>query len=115
MDPAKGAIGPLSSGRLTSGTALSAADATADDALVDSGYVAQNKLGVNQTIDVGGTNFKIIGIVSVPQGGSPAFGARLDQPGRPAVGWHRCGRAPPGPREGLSPPPLVDAAPRGTA
>ncbi len=71
VDPAKGALGPLSSGRLTSGTALSSADATSDDALVDSGYAAQNKLSVNGTIDVGGTNFKIIGIVSVPQGGNP--------------------------------------------
>ena len=39
--------------------------------MVDSGYAAQNKLSTGGTIDVGGTNFRIIGIVSVPQGGSP--------------------------------------------
>jgi putative ABC transport system permease protein len=71
VDPAKGTLGPLSAGKLTSGTAFTSADATAADALVDSGYAAQNRLSVNGTVDVGGTNFKIIGIVSVPQGGSP--------------------------------------------
>lgn len=71
VDPGKGALGPLSSGRLTSGRALTSADATSDVALVDSGYAAQNKLAAGGTVDVGGTSFKIIGIVSVPQGGSP--------------------------------------------
>jgi putative ABC transport system permease protein len=71
VDPARSGLGPLSSGKLTSGSALTPADATSDDALVDSGYAAQNKLAVGGTVDVGGTSFKIIGIVSVPQGGSP--------------------------------------------
>jgi putative ABC transport system permease protein len=71
VDPAKSALGPLSSGKLTSGTALTPADATSDVALVDSGYAAQNRLGTGGRVDVGGSSFKIIGIVSVPQGGSP--------------------------------------------
>jgi len=71
VDTSRGTLGPLSAGRLTSGTALGPDDATADDALVDSGYAAQNKLSTGGTIDVGGISFKIIGIVSVPQGGSP--------------------------------------------
>jgi putative ABC transport system permease protein len=71
VDPAKSALGPLSAGKLTSGSTLTPGDANSDDALVDSGYAAQNKLGVNGTVGVGGTSFKIIGIVSVPQGGSP--------------------------------------------
>ena len=71
VDPAHPALGSLSSAKLTSGAALTAADATADDALVDSGYAAQNKLATGSTVAVGGTNFKVIGIVSVPQGSSP--------------------------------------------
>ena len=39
--------------------------------MVDSGYATQNKLTVGSTIDVGGPNFTIVGIVSAPQGGSP--------------------------------------------
>jgi putative ABC transport system permease protein len=69
LDP--GAAGPLSSGKLTSGKAFSSADADADDAVVDSGYAAQNKLSPGGTVDVGGTNFKVIGIVTAPQGGNP--------------------------------------------
>jgi putative ABC transport system permease protein len=71
VDLAHTALGSLSSAKLTSGTALTAADAAGDDALVDSGYAAQNKLATGSTIAVGGTSFKVIGIVSVPQGGSP--------------------------------------------
>jgi len=71
VDTAKGTLGPLSSGKLVSGTGLGPADATAADALVDSGYAAQNKLSTGGSVDVGGTTFKIIGIVSVPQGGNP--------------------------------------------
>jgi ABC-type antimicrobial peptide transport system permease subunit len=65
------AAGPLGAARLTSGTMLTAADANADVALVDSGYAQQNRLTVGGTLDVGGTTFKITGIVSAPQGGSP--------------------------------------------
>ena len=71
VDLAHPGIGPLSSARLTSGTALAAADANSDKAVVDSNYATQNKLTVNSTISVGGTSFKIAGIVSAPQGGSP--------------------------------------------
>jgi putative ABC transport system permease protein len=71
VDLAGRAIGPLSSARLTSGTALVAADAHADKALVDSNYATQNKLTVGSVISVGGTSFKISGIVSAPQGASP--------------------------------------------
>lgn len=39
--------------------------------MVDSSYTTQNKLTVGSTIDVGGTNFTIVGIVTAPQGGNP--------------------------------------------
>jgi ABC-type antimicrobial peptide transport system permease subunit len=65
------ALGSLSSARLTAGKALTSADANSDDAVIDSNYATQNKLAAGSTISVGGTNLKVIGIVSVPQGGSP--------------------------------------------
>jgi putative ABC transport system permease protein len=71
VDPAKTTLGPLSSGKLISGSALAPADATSDVALIDSGYAAQNRLATGGRVDVGGTSFTIIGIVRVPQGGSP--------------------------------------------
>ena len=71
VDTANSALGPLSAGKITSGTTLTPADANGDDAVIDSGYAAQNKLSTGGTIDVGGTDFKIAGIVSVPQGGNP--------------------------------------------
>jgi putative ABC transport system permease protein len=71
VDTGDSALGPLSAGKITSGATLAPGDANADDAVVDSGYAAQNKLSTGGTIDVGGTNFRIIGIVSVPQGGNP--------------------------------------------
>jgi putative ABC transport system permease protein len=71
VDPADAALGPLSAGKIISGRTLTPAEANADDAIVGSGYAAQNKLATGGTIDVGGTNFKIIGIVTTPQSGDP--------------------------------------------
>jgi ABC-type antimicrobial peptide transport system permease subunit len=67
-----GEVGPLSSGKLVSGRTFTTADASANVAVLDSGYATQNKLQAGSTIDVAGTSFKVIGIVSQPQGGSPA-------------------------------------------
>jgi putative ABC transport system permease protein len=64
-------LGPLGAATLTSGRAFTTADATADVALADSGYAAAQKLTTGSKVDVGGTTFTIVGIVSVPQGGSP--------------------------------------------
>ena len=63
--------GPLSSATVTAGRNFSQADATSDVALADSGYATAEKLKTGSTVDVGNTSFKIIGIVSVPQGGTP--------------------------------------------
>ena len=71
VDLSNRALGPLSAGRITSGSVLTRADADSDDALVDANYAAQNGLHVNGTVDVGGTNFRIAGILSAPQGGNP--------------------------------------------
>jgi len=71
VDVARSSPGPLSSATVSAGRGLASADAAADVALADSGYATADKLKAGSTVDVGGTNFKIVGIVSVPQGSSP--------------------------------------------
>jgi putative ABC transport system permease protein len=60
--------GPLSSATVTAGRGFGKADTSADVALADSGYATASKLKPGSTVNVGGTSFTIIGIVSVPQG-----------------------------------------------
>jgi ABC-type antimicrobial peptide transport system permease subunit len=67
-----GEVGPLSAAKITSGRTFSGSDSAANVAVVDSGYAKQNKLATGSKISVAGTSFKVIGIVSQPQGGSPA-------------------------------------------
>jgi len=64
-------LGPLSSATVTSGRDLGPGDARSHDAVADSGYAAANKVRVGSAVDIGGTSFTVIGIVSVPQGGNP--------------------------------------------
>jgi len=71
VDLSNRALGPLSAGRITSGHVLTRSEANSDDALVDANYATQNRLSVNKTIDVGGTTFTIVGIISAPEGGNP--------------------------------------------
>jgi putative ABC transport system permease protein len=71
VDVGRSSPGPLSSATVTAGRNFGQADTTADVALADSGYATANKLKTGSTVDIGGTNFRIIGIVSVPQGSSP--------------------------------------------
>jgi ABC-type lipoprotein release transport system permease subunit len=67
-----GEVGPLSSSKITSGRTFTTADANSNVAVIDSSYAKQNKLTTSSKISVGGTSFKVIGIVKQPQGGSPA-------------------------------------------
>ena len=71
VDVVRSSPGPLSSPTVAAGRGFGPADAAADVALADSGYATADKLKTGSTVDVGNTNFKIVGIVSVPQGGSP--------------------------------------------
>ena len=71
VDVARGTPGPLSSATVTAGRNFGAADAMANVALADSGYATAGKLKTGSKVDIGGTSFTIIGIVSVPQGSSP--------------------------------------------
>jgi ABC-type antimicrobial peptide transport system permease subunit len=63
--------GPVSGDSVTSGSRFTAASANSDDAILDSGYAKQQKLKVGNTVQIGDQQFKVIGIVSAPQGGSP--------------------------------------------
>ncbi len=71
VDVSNTSLGALSAAKMTSGAGFTPAEAKANDTVIDSNYARQNKLKVGNTIAVGGTSFKIIGIASVPQGGSP--------------------------------------------
>jgi putative ABC transport system permease protein len=64
-------LGPLSAGKVTSGRSLTSADANSNVAVVDSGYATTHKLKAGSKVSVAGHDFKVIGIVSQPQGGSP--------------------------------------------
>jgi putative ABC transport system permease protein len=71
VDVARSSPGPLSSATMAAGRGFRRADAMADVALADSGYATASNLKTGSTVDVGGTSFTIIGIVSAPQGSSP--------------------------------------------
>jgi len=64
-------LGPLSNARLTSGRAFTAADENSDVALVDASYAASHDIKLGSTTTVGGTKFRVIGLVSQPQASSP--------------------------------------------
>jgi putative ABC transport system permease protein len=72
VDTRRPGLGPLSNGRIRSGRNLTAADANASVAVVDSNYAIANKLTAGSTITIAKHAFKVIGIVSQPQGsGAP--------------------------------------------
>ena len=71
VDVAHSSPGPLSSATVTAGRNFAQGDATANVALADLGYATAEKLKTGSTVDVGNASFKIVGIVSVPQGSSP--------------------------------------------
>jgi putative ABC transport system permease protein len=64
-------LGPLSNARLTSGRAFTTADENSDVALVDASYAASHGIKLGSTTTVAGTKFRVIGLVSQPQAGSP--------------------------------------------
>ena len=64
-------LGPLSNARLTSGRAFTTADENSDVALVDASYAASHDIKLGSTTTVAGTKFRVIGLVSQPQAGSP--------------------------------------------
>lgn len=71
VDLAHENLGPLSGGTLKSGRAFLTSDANSDVALVDADYATANKLKVGSDITIAKHKFKVIGIVSQPEAGSP--------------------------------------------
>ncbi len=64
VDPAATTVGPLSSVTLTDGRLLTSADDDAAVAVVDATYATANEISVGGTIDVGGTDVEVVGIVA---------------------------------------------------
>ena len=64
IESADTAVGPLSSVELTDGRLLEADDEGANVAVIDATYATTNDLAVDGTIDVGGTEMTIVGIVA---------------------------------------------------
>ncbi|GAA1697314.1 ABC transporter permease [Microbacterium sediminicola] len=64
IDPADTTIGPLSAVEVTEGRALESSDAGAYVAVVDATYATTNEIAVGDTIDVGGSDVEVVGIVS---------------------------------------------------
>jgi putative ABC transport system permease protein len=71
VDVARRALGPLSAGKIAAGRNLTAADASSDVAVVDSDYAAARKIKVGDAITIAKASFKVVGIVSQPQGAAP--------------------------------------------
>lgn len=64
VDPDQASVGPLASVEVTDGRALSSDDAGQAVAVVDATYAATASLSVGGTIDVGGTDMEVVGVVS---------------------------------------------------
>jgi len=71
VDLAHDNLGPLSNGTLRSGRTFKTSDANSDVALVDADYATANKLKVGSDVTIAKHKFKVIGIVSQPEGSSP--------------------------------------------
>lgn len=63
VDVAGAAVGPLTAVTLTDGRTFTADDAGTFVAIVDSVYATTAELAVGDTLDIGGTEFEVIGIV----------------------------------------------------
>lgn len=64
LDPSAAAVGPLSAVELADGRGLEASDSGQAVAVLDASYATSAELAVGDTIDVGGTEFEIVGTVT---------------------------------------------------
>ena len=64
IDPDETAVGPLSAVTLSEGRGLDAEDTGENVAVLDATYAASSDLAVGETIDVGGADMEIVGIVA---------------------------------------------------
>ncbi|OOB90911.1 ABC transporter permease [Rathayibacter sp. VKM Ac-2630] len=75
LDPTGSAIGPLADVVLTDGRTFTAADAGQDVVVLDSSYATTAALSVGSTLEIGGTAFTVIGVVTTD---SPDAGTASD-------------------------------------
>lgn len=64
IDPADAGVGPLSSAEATEGRALAASDTGTEVAVLDASYAAGSDLAVGDAIEIGGTEFTVVGLVA---------------------------------------------------
>ncbi|MET0734360.1 MAG: ABC transporter permease [Microbacterium sp.] len=64
IDPSASGVGPLSSVEVTDGRALTESDDGENVAVLDATYASTNELAVGDTIEVGGAEFEIVGLVA---------------------------------------------------
>ncbi len=64
LDPAGDSVGPLSAVTLDEGRGLDADDDSAFVAVIDTAYATSAALAVGDTIDIGGTDFEVVGTVA---------------------------------------------------
>ena len=64
IDPSAAAVGPLSAVELADGRGLEASDSGQAVAVLDANYATSAELAVGDTIDVGGTDFEVVGTVT---------------------------------------------------
>ena len=63
IDPSAAAVGPLSAVEVTEGRGLEASDEGEHVAVLDATYASTEELAVGDTIDIGGEDFEVVGIV----------------------------------------------------
>jgi ABC-type lipoprotein release transport system permease subunit len=68
VDVANLKLGPLSSGQIASGRSLTSGETNAKVALVTKAYAKQNGLAIGDKVKLDTTEFKVVGIVSLPAG-----------------------------------------------
>lgn len=64
-------LGPLSNGKISSGRGFGNSDVDADVAVVDSDYATAHSLKPGESVTIAKVPFKIIGLLSQPQGSKP--------------------------------------------
>lgn len=76
LDSSGASVGPLSSVALGTGRLLTPADAGKDVAVLDASYATSATLAVGGTVNIGGTDFQIVGTV-VPTGSDSATSSNV--------------------------------------
>jgi putative ABC transport system permease protein len=71
VDTARTTLGPLGAAALISGHSFTAAESASVVAVVDSGYARSKDLKIGSAIVIDKITFRIVGIVSQPQGSNP--------------------------------------------